>query len=362
MNDILERFKSPEIAADLAKKLGERKGKNIKIMELCGTHTMAIYKSGIRELLPKSIKLVAGPGCPVCVTPNYFVDAAIKLSKMKDVMIATFGDMMRVPGNNGSLIEAKAQGGNIKVVYSPLDCIEISKNNPDLKIVFLSIGFETTTPIIALAVKKAKELGLHNFYVLAANKTMPVAVSILAEDKNLKIDGFLYPGHVSVIAGTKYCEDISLKYKIPGVVAGFEPVDLLFAISELTEKIDNKDFVVNNLYSRAVNKNGNEEALSTLYEVFEAAKANWRGIGMIEGSGLSIRREFEEFDAWKVFDLEQKYEEVVNGCICGEVLKGVKEPCDCPLFGKVCIPENPKGACMVSSEGACAAYYKYGRI
>lgn len=361
MNNSLDNFKNPELAKKLVSIISSRNGSPIKLMELCGTHTMSIFKSGIRSILPKEIKLVSGPGCPVCVTPNYYIDAAIRLTEFEDVIVATFGDMMRVPGNKGTLTEAKAQGKDVKIVYSPLDCLKMAQNNSDKRVVFLSIGFETTTPVIALTVKKAKELNINNFFVLTANKTMPEVLEVLASDKDLKIDGFIYPGHVCSITGTNFCENVSENHRIPGVVAGFEPVDILLGIKELIDLIDEKSPDIKNYYPRIVNREGNEEALKTLNEVFRKCDANWRGIGLIKDSGMCLNDDYSEFDAWKVFELQESYEEKVNGCICGEILKGVKDPCDCPLFKTVCSPENPKGACMVSSEGSCAAFYKYGQ-
>jgi len=361
MADFNKAFKNPEISSVLTQELSKYQHRNYKIMELCGTHTMSLFKSGVRDLLPKNIKLISGPGCPVCVTPNYYMDNAVKLSMMKDVIVTTFGDLMRVPGNGKSLLEAKTEGGDARVVYSPIDSLKIAAENPDKKVVFLSVGFETTTPVVALTVKKAKEQGLKNFFILAGNKTMPAAIAALSMDEDVGIDGFLYPGHVSSVSGTEYARENSKKYGIPGVIAGFEPVDLLYAILELVKLIEEGKGEVKNLYTRVVKEEGNPEAYSTMFEVFKPCDTVWRGIGNIPMSGLELSGTYEEFDAWKVFNLEQNIEEKTNGCICGEILKGIKEPGDCPLFAKICNPNKPVGACMVSSEGTCAAHYKYGR-
>jgi len=361
MADILKDFKSPEISSILTKEFSKYQDRTFKIMELCGTHTMSIFKSGVRDLLPKNVKLISGPGCPVCVTPNYYMDNAVKLSMMKDVIVTTFGDLMRVPGDGKSLLEAKTEGADARVVYSPIDSLKIATENPDKKVVFLSVGFETTTPVVALAVKKAKEQGINNFYILAGNKTMPAAVEALSMDKEITIDGFLYPGHVSSVAGTEYARVNSKKYGIPGVIAGFEPVDLLYAILELVKLIVEGKGEVKNLYKRVVREEGNPAAFSTMLEVFEPCDTVWRGLGNIPMSGLELRKPYEAYDAWKVFNLEQNIDEKITGCICGDILKGIKEPPDCPLFAKKCTPNRPVGACMVSSEGTCAAHYKYGR-
>jgi len=237
----------------------------------------------------------------------------------------------------------------------------VATENPDKKVVFLSVGFETTTPIVALTVKKAREEGINNFLILSGNKTMPAAIELLAMDKDVAIDGFFYPGHVCSVAGTEYARIISKKYGIPGVVAGFEPVDLLYAILELVKLINEGNGEVKNLYGRVVRDEGNLDAYNTMFEVFKPCDTVWRGIGNIPMSGLELREAYEAFDAWKVFDLKQNIDEKINGCICGEILKGLKEPSECPLFAKACTPNKPVGACMVSSEGSCAAHYKYGR-
>jgi hydrogenase expression/formation protein HypD len=360
MNNFIDEFRNSETAVKMAKKLSLYEGRHISLMEVCGTHTMSIFRHGIKNVLPENISLISGPGCPVCVTPVYYVDTAVKLSRRDDVIITTFGDMMRIPGSESSLLKEKALGRNIRMVYSPLDSLKVAHENPDKKVVFLSVGFETTTPVVALAVTKALEENLNNFYILSSNKTMPEALELLASDEEISVDGFIYPGHVTAITGTEYCEELCHKYSIPGVVAGFEPLDILRAIITLAESIDQNTARFENQYSRVVKKEGNPLALEMMYNVFEKGDSVWRGLGLIPASGLCLKEEYSRFDAWKVFGYQSFNCEEPKGCICGEVLKGKKTPMQCGLFGTRCTPENPVGACMVSSEGTCSAYYKYG--
>lgn len=360
MIKIEQNLQDKELIRNLVSKIRNYNGEQIRIMEVCGSHTMAISKFGIRSILPNNILLLSGPGCPVCVTPSYFIQAAIALAKRTDVIITTFGDMMRVPYEGNSLLLEKARGRDIRIVYSPLDNLEIASQNPDKKIIFLSVGFETTIPVIALSVLEACRYGIHNYMLLTANKTIPEVMKLLLSEKDLAIDGFLYPGHVSAIIGTKFYEEIAEVYKITGVVAGFEPLDLLGAIYKTIENIRKDNAIVENLYSRVVLREGNMIAREKMYEVFEESDAIWRGLGLIPLSGLSLKRKYEEFDAWKQYQIEQVKEDIEPvGCICGDILKGKCQPHDCKLFGKRCTPENPIGACMVSSEGTCAAYFKY---
>lgn len=360
MPEILDSFRNPRAARLLAEKLRRLDGENVSIMEVCGTHTMAIFRYGIRSLLPESIRLVSGPGCPVCVTPVSFVDAALQLARSKDVIITTFGDLMKVPGSGSSLIDEKGNGADVRIVYSPLDALDIAAAEPSKKVVFLSVGFETTAPVCALAVLRARERGLHNFYLLSANKTMPQAMKIIAGDKKAKIDGYLYPGHVCAITGVSMAREIAAEYGMPGVVTGFEPLDVLHGIITLTELIRRGEHTVLNEYKRVVREEGNPTAQSSLYEVFEPCSAVWRGFGEIPGSGLALRDKYSEYDAWKVFGLHEEAGREPEGCMCPMVLTGRITPDKCGLFGKKCTPESPAGACMVSSEGTCAAYYRYG--
>lgn len=360
MTNYIDEFRDKAVIQKIVDCLGTYSGRKLKIMEVCGTHTMAISRFGLRSLLPVTIELLSGPGCPVCVTPTSYIDSAIELAGNKDVIITTFGDMMRIPGSDSTLLYKKAKGSNVQVVYSPLNAIDIARNNPDKEVVFLSVGFETTTPVIALSVYKAKSEGIKNFSVLTANKTMPEAIKALAGDKDLDIDGFIYPGHVGAIIGTDFFSYVAYNMEKAGVVAGFEPLDILYSINVLVKNITEGKHVLENMYSRIVAKEGNVKAQQKMYEVFEPVDAVWRGIGMIPGSGLGIRSQYSEYDASRKLGVELKNSPEPKGCLCGEVLKGKKKPSDCKLFKAACTPENPVGACMVSSEGTCAAYYKYG--
>lgn len=386
----LDEFRNPDTAKKLAEALKVCDGEPISIMEVCGTHTMAIFRYGIRDLLPDSIRLISGPGCPVCVTPVSFMDAAVEIAGREGVITASFGDLLKVPGSSSSLAVEKSKGADIRIVYSPLDILDIAVSNPDKRVVFISVGFETTAPISALTVLKADENNIGNFSVLSANKTMPEALKLLARDRDkksgdsspksgvsgdssskskvrdsgdssLKLDGFLYPGHVSAITGLGMYDDLSVNYGIPGVVTGFEPLDIMHAIITLAGIIRNSESKVVNEYSRVVKKEGNPVAVKKLFEVFEPCSAIWRGLGEIEGSGLKIRDKYERYDAWKVFGVKPSEGKEPSGCRCGEVLKGGITPDKCGLFGRVCTPETPVGACMVSSEGTCAAYHRFGR-
>lgn len=345
----------------LIEKDSQKLNKKINIMEVCGTHTMAISRFGIRSLLPEKIRLISGPGCPVCVTPISEIDKAMELSDIKDVIITTFGDMMRVPGTKTSLIKKKASGADIRVVYSPVDALDIAKKNQNKKIVFLGVGFETTAPLIASVVKQAKKENIKNFFVLPCFKIIIPPMKALLNDKDLNLDGFICPGHVSIITGAKIYESLVENYKIPCVIMGFEVMDILNGIHMIVRQIINNKPQVEIQYKRAVTMEGNLNAQNVLKEVFKESDSNWRGIGLISGSGLTFSDEYSDFDALKKFTFDISYSREPVGCRCGDVLKGKKIPFECPLFGKKCIPENPAGACMVSSEGTCAAYYKYER-
>ena len=333
-------------------------------MEVCGTHTMNIFRFGLRDLLPPNINLISGPGCPVCVTPDNYIDKAIALSRMKDILITTFGDMFRVPGSRSSLEKEKARGAAIKMVYSTDDALAIAKKHPDKQVIFLGVGFETTAPTIAQSILTAREEKINNYSVLCGHKTMPEALKALVTDKALNVDGFLLPGHVSAIIGTRPYEFIARSYKKRCVVAGFEPLDIMQAILIL---IGQERPGVDVQYTRIIEKGGNPIALRTMRKVFRKTTSEWRGIGKIRDSGLKIRNEFAGVDAEKKFRVKDNPSASLGtggsrehrGCICGEVLKGLKIPTDCVLFGKACRPENPVGACMVSSEGTCAAHFKY---
>ena len=358
----VEEFRNEKLAKSLVKKLQESSSSNINIMEVCGTHTMAIFRYGIRGILPENINLISGPGCPVCVTPQSYIDTALDLASRNDVIIATFGDMMRVPGKKGSLLKKKADGGDVRIVYSPMDAITIAKNNPEKKVVFLSVGFETTTPMTAITAIEAKKENVSNLLFLTAHKIVPPAMEALVQDEELKLDGFLLPGHVSAIIGTKPYEFLSEKYSIPAVVAGFEPTDILQGINSLTNMIYEKEHKITNEYKRIVRAEGNTVAVQYLDKVFDVVDTRWRGIGVIPNSGYIFNKNFEEFDALKHFHIEYEEYDGSPGCRCGEILKGKITPLQCPLFKRACTPENPVGSCMVSSEGTCAAFYRYHNI
>ena len=337
-------------------------GRPIKFMEVCGTHTVAIFRHGIRDVIPKEISLLSGPGCPVCVTPIKDVDTAIAISKRDDCILSTFGDMMRVPGSKQSLFHAQAEGAHIRIVYSPMDALNLALENKDKNVVFFASGFETTSPSIAGTLSEAERRGVENFFIYSAHKIVPPALKVLLDSPDLKIDGFILPGHVTVIIGTKPYEFIATDYKIPSVVTGFEAEDILQSIAMLLEQIASGRAEVEIQYTRVVKPEGNQKAVSLIDTYFEPCDANWRGIGVIPGSGLKLRDAFSRYDVSRVFNLEIPDGQEPKGCQCGQVLRGIKIPTDCRLFGKACTPEHPVGACMVSTEGSCAAYYKYSGV
>ncbi len=331
----------------------------IKLMEVCGTHTMAIARAGIRKLLPDWIELISGPGCPVCVTAQKDIDRAIEIARRKDVIMTTFGDMLRVPGSRGSLEEMKGQGADVRIVYSCLDALDIARDNPQKKVLFLGIGFETTSPTVAATLQEAKKQRIKNFLVLSNFKLIFHALFALARSAQVRVNGFICPGHVSVITGSAPYEEITRRYKKPCVITGFEEADILRGIKRLVEQIERGTSKVEIEYKRAVRKQGNIKARRVLNSVFTACDSEWRGLGLIKKSGLKLRNEFREFCAEAAFKVDLPRVRPPQGCICGEVLQGIKSPRDCRLLKKLCTPQNPLGPCMVSSEGACAAYYKY---
>lgn len=355
----LSEFRDYKSAKILAKKISDVTKHNWKIMEICGGQTHSILKYSIDELLPEKITLIHGPGCPVCVTPLEMIDKAIKIASRNDVIFTSFGDMLRVPGSELDLLSVKANGGDVRMVYSPLDAVKIAQANPDKKIVFFAVGFETTAPANAMAVLTAKNLGLKNFSILCSHVLVPPAIEALMSGFNSNINGFLAAGHVCTVMGYEEYIPISEKYKIPIVVTGFEPIDILQGIYRCVNLLEEGKPIVDNQYSRAVRREGNPEAKRIIKEVFEVTNRKWRGIGLIPNSGYKLREEFSEFDAEKIFELEDISVEESEICIAGEVLQGLKTPLECPAFGKECTPENPLGAPMVSSEGACAAYFHY---
>ena len=359
---VLDSFSDPAIAKNLLERIHYH-SKPATIMEVCGTHTMALFRTGIRGCLPENINLVSGPGCPVCVTPVETVEKAIGIACRKDTELFCFGDMMKVPGISGTLENARAaKNASVKIMYSPLEGLEKAVKEPSKKIVLFGIGFETTIPVFASVLLRAKEKKIKNLFLIPAFKLVPPALDALLCSGETKIDGFLLPGHVSSIIGEKAYGFIPERYHIPGVITGFEPVDLLEGILVLIEMISEKKPAIANEYSRFVYKEGNTKALKTIKTVFTETDSIWRGLGEIKKSGLSLKGDFKDFDAEQLVDFEIPESKEPAGCICGEVIKGNRKPAHCRLFGKACTPSDPVGPCMVSSEGTCAAYYKYGKI
>lgn len=338
-----------------AELIAEYQGPPLRIMEVCGTHTHEIFRLGIRKLLPPGVELISGPGCPVCVTPVGYIDEAVSLALEHHAVICTFGDLIRVPGSEKSLADARSQGAELKTVYSPLDAVEFARRHPDRQVVFLAVGFETTTPAACLAVRQAQTLGLGNFSLLCANKTMPNAYRAL----NGSADAFLYPGHVHAIIGTELCENLAAQ-EVSGVVAGFTAGELMTALAVILELAQKPEPFFRNCYPRVVRKEGNPAAVRLIENVMEPCDTEWRGLGVIPQSGLRLRNEYAQFDARKRFCLPPAQGRANPGCRCGEVLQGKCKPDACKLFGKICTPLHPAGACMVSNEGACSAYYQYG--
>ncbi|MDR0347309.1 MAG: hydrogenase formation protein HypD [Coriobacteriales bacterium] len=365
-----DSFRDPQLARELlerivglAARLAGRSERPVNLMEVCGTHTVAIARSGFRSLLPDTVRLLSGPGCPVCVTANRDIDRVIALSRCEGVTIATFGDMVRVPGSSTSLAKRKAQGGRVEVIYSPLDALRLAQERAQEHIVLVGVGFETTTPLVAATIERAAALGLENFSVISAHKRVPPALNALVNDPEVALDALILPGHVSTILGAEPYGFLAEEHGIPGVITGFEPVDVLQGIAQLLEQLLEGRAAIEIAYRRAVAPKGNPIARATIERVFEVCGAEWRGLGSIEGSGYIIREAFARFDATRRFEaeLERELEPTVEapGCRCGDVLRGVLSPVDCPLFDRVCTPVNPVGPCMVSSEGSCAAFQRY---
>jgi hydrogenase expression/formation protein HypD len=363
----IDDYRNPEAAAYIRRQIellaGEldKQNKTANIMEVCGSHTMAIGRYAIRELLPENVKLISGPGCPVCVTDSGYIDAAIQLSESDDIVIATFGDMINVSGSETTLVKCRSNGAHVEVCYSPLSALELSKKYPEKQIVFLAIGFETTiAPILGLLSIVEKQ-NIQNISLLTAFKLVPPALEALACDPEINIDAFLCPAHVSVIIGADAYEPFVEKYKIPCVIASFEPVEILFGLMQILKQLVHGTAKMENQYKRFVRSSGNPKALELISKYLEVYDASWRGIGCIPGSGVKLKKDCLKFDAAERFNIELKPEKQNSACRCGDVLKGKRLPSDCPLFAKACTPSNPIGPCMVSSEGSCAAYYKYSR-
>jgi len=353
--------------ADLTRKLLDDLQKTVSrpwtLMEVCGGQTHSIIKSGLDQMLPPEITLVHGPGCPVCVTPLELVDKAIALASRPDVIFASYGDMLRVPGSTRDLFAVKAAGGDVRIVYSPLDALQIAKDNPEKTVVFFAIGFETTAPANAMAVVQARAQNIPNFVVLVSHVTVPAAISALMQSPDVKVDGFLAAGHVCTVMGFREYEPLAEKYKIPIVVTGFEPVDILHGILDCVGELEAGKHMVLNAYARSVSREGNKPAQAVISKVFEMCDRAWRGIGVIPISGYRLKEEYRSFDAESRFPEVQTIDTIESPlCISGLILQGIKKPVECPAFGKECTPQTPLGATMVSSEGACAAYYRYGRL
>jgi hydrogenase expression/formation protein HypD len=358
----LDEFRDGETAARLVERIRRHPAIPVNLMEVCGTHTVAIFRHGIRQLLPENVNLISGPGCPVCVTANRDIDWAIAAAKHPDTILTTFGDMLKVPGSRSSLQQVRAEGGEVRVVYSTLDALQIARVNPTKKVIFFGIGFETTAPTIACSVLEAEETGLSNYYVFSVHKVMPPPMKALVDNGEVRIDGFLCPGHVSTIIGSEPYRFLARDYGVPCVIAGFEPLDVLQSIDMLLAQRVEGRADVEIQYSRVVRPEGNPAALATLYRVFQPADAEWRGLGTIPGSGLEVREEYARFDAGRVLQIDPGPTREHRGCRCGEVLRGVMKPPECPLYGRACTPETPVGPCMVSSEGTCSTWFQFAGV
>lgn len=367
----IDEYRDGKLARQIAGEIVQeaRSDRTYHLMEFCGGHTHAIFRYGIPDLLPENVRMVHGPGCPVCVLPIGRIDNAIQLARDEGVTLCTYGDMLRVPGSDrSSLLKAKAQGADIRMVYSSADALKIAQENPDKAVIFFAIGFETTTPPTAVALKQAQALDLENFFVFCNHVLTPSAISNILESPQVRqlgtvpLDGFIGPAHVSTIIGSHPYEYFAEEYQRPVVIAGFEPLDVLQAIRMLVRQLNEGRAEVENEFSRAVTREGNLKAQRLVAECFELRRIfEWRGLGMVPYSGLQIKKEFAAWDAERHFDIPQLKVSDNKACECGAILRGMKKPQDCKLFGTVCTPENPMGSCMVSSEGACAAYYSYGR-
>jgi hydrogenase expression/formation protein HypD len=360
----VDEYRDPVAARALVRRITELAGDgHFKFMEVCGGHTHTIYRHGIEHVLPTSVELVHGPGCPVCVIPMGRVDDAIAVAAQPGVIFTSFGDMMRVPGSRGNLLEAKARGADVRFVYSPLDALRVARDNPDRQVVFFAVGFETTAPSTALTLLKARADGVDNFSVFCNHVTIVPPIKAILESPDLRLDGFLGPGHVSTVVGNRPYRFVPARYGKPLVTAGFEPLDILSAVAMLLAQIREGRCEVENQYTRCVRHEGNPRALQAIAQVFELRPHfEWRGLGFISQSALKLRPEFEPWDAEVRFEIPGVRVADPKACQCGEVLKGVIKPWECKVFGTACTPETPIGTCMVSSEGACAAYYNFGRL
>ncbi|MDD5287924.1 MAG: hydrogenase formation protein HypD [Dehalococcoidales bacterium] len=353
-------FRNSELAQGLITSIRQNSKRKVRLMEFCGGHTVSIFKNGIRQLLPPTVEMVSGPGCPVCVTATVDIDKAIAFARLPGVIVTTFGDMLKVPGSRSSLQKARADGGDVRIVYSTLDALKIAAENPDKTVVFIGVGFETTAPTIAASVLQAEQQGIKNYRILSLHKVCPPVIKAILDAGEVKLGGLICPGHVSAITGSNAWEFVARDYRIPCVVSGFEPLDILQCVAMLVNQTEKYESKVEIAYKRGVTREGNLQAQKIMGQVFESCPAKWRGMGAVPDSGLKLRHKFAQYDAELAFDI--KLEPVIEpkGCLCGEILRGVKTPADCRLFRKACTPENPVGPCMVSSEGSCSAYYLYG--
>jgi hydrogenase expression/formation protein HypD len=357
----LDEYPNGDIAAKLVERIKRIQTKPWVIMEVCGGQTHSIVKNGIDYLLPKGVELVHGPGCPVCVTPLEMIDKAHAIARRPGVIFCSFGDMLRVPGSDGDLFSIKSQGGDVRVVYSPLDCLKIARANPEKQVVFFAIGFETTAPANAMLAWQAREMGMKNVSLLVSHVLVPPAIEAILSSPQNRVQGFLGPGHVCTVMGYHEYEPLAKRYRVPIVITGFEPLDLLEGTLMTVRQLEAGTYEVQNQYPRVVQREGNLVAQELVGKVFEVCDRKWRGVGSIPNSGYGLREEFRQHDAERIFDVMGISTPESDICISGEVLRGIKKPHDCPAFGKLCTPDHPLGATMVSAEGACAAYYAYGR-
>lgn len=344
---------------DLAAAAAERVGGRVHLMEVCGTHSHAIARHGIRTLLGENLRLVSGPGCPVCVTSAGQIDLCLEVAGRAHTILATFGDMVRVPGSKGTLADVRAAGGQVEVVYSPMEVISLAQASPDAVLVMAAVGFETTAPAIACMLQEARRLALANVSILCAHKLIPPAMRALMQSDDVRLHGFICPGHVSVVIGSDAYRDVAQEFHVPCVVAGFEPADILLAVRALLRQVADGEACVGNAYGRAVRAEGNRRAVEAIYSVFDVGEATWRGLGIIPDSGLRLRDDWSAYDVTERFQLAVPEAREHPACHCGEILRGVMLPSECTAFGKACTPARPLGPCMVSSEGACAAEYRY---
>lgn len=356
----IDEYRDKEKARPIIEEIHRQANEPMTLMEVCGTHTVSIARYGLRKVLPETIRLISGPGCPVCVTSNGDIDRAISLARIPGAAVATFGDMVRVPGSDSSLALERANGRDVRVVYSPLDALKMAEEDSKIKIIFDGVGFETTAPTVAATALEARKRGLKNFFVFSAHKTVPLALKALLGLGEVRLDGFLLPGHVSAIIGSRPYEFLAEEHGLACVISGFEPLDILQSILMLVRQAKSRRPKVEIQYKRGVDPDGNPKALEVMARAFEPADVEWRGLGWIPGTGLALRKELSELDASQVFELRVPQAKEARGCRCGEVLRGVISPEDCTLYAKFCTPQNPVGPCMVSFEGSCAAAYKYG--